>query len=176
MKSSLAILKKEEVVVGRVEVGDIHHRALRVRLQGALVALLGRQEEPKLGAVAAVARVALVGPPGKQLRNIRQNTGILTLPQLFLLSQSCVWWRQVLCWRCHIIVQIRRKITQRYPTFRIGGSSARHISRPLALRSVRIPLQPTLQLPQSNQRLGAPGSERNPAYCLFVPDVQRVRM
>lgn len=60
---------------GRVEAGDILHRVRRARPQGALEALPGHQEEPNLGAaavlVAVAARVALVGPPGEWLRDIR---------------------------------------------------------------------------------------------------------
>lgn len=51
---------------------DMRHRAHRVRPQEALAALLGRQEEPSLGAVGAlVARVAHVGLRGEWLRSIR---------------------------------------------------------------------------------------------------------
>lgn len=107
MKSYLAILKREEVVVGRVEVGDTH-LARRVRPRVALEALLDHREEPNLGAavvlVAVAVRVALVGPPGEWLRDITQNPRILTSLQFFLLSKSFVWWWQVLCWRCHILI------------------------------------------------------------------------
>lgn len=72
MKTFQTILKREEVVGGRVVADIHHHQARRVRPQGALVAPLGHQEEPNLGAaVAVVARVALVGPPGKWVRNVR---------------------------------------------------------------------------------------------------------
>lgn len=75
MKSPSVILKREEVVVGRVEVGAMHHQALRVRRLEALAARLDLQEEPNLGvavaAAAVAAQVALVEPLGEWLRNIR---------------------------------------------------------------------------------------------------------
>ena len=72
MKSSLAILKREEVVAGRAEAGDIHHQARRVRRQGApgvLEALLDHQGGPSPEVIVAVevvaARAALAGLPGE---------------------------------------------------------------------------------------------------------------